>query len=93
MGTKSSKWRFVAGLLLDQGLMLLVPYVRILANPVVKWALRLIIGKLLDKHLGRVEEVKKVLDEVKVAPEVLEKRAAKLKATEKMRQFVRRQPF
>ena len=82
MGIKNSKaWRALAELLLTQGLRLLVPYVSILANPAARWAIRLIVGKFLDKHLDRVQEVKAVRDE------------AKAKTHEAMKNFVRRKPF
>lgn len=90
----NKKWlRILVGLLLDQGLKLLVPYVRIISNPIVKWVLRAFLSKILDRHLGRAEEVKEALDYAKLAPEVREKLEAKAKAKEKMKAFVRRQPF
>lgn len=57
--------RIALQVLFDLGLGALVPYVRILNNPGVKWALRLLIGKLLDSHLGRAAEANEAVDHAK----------------------------
>lgn len=57
--------RMALQVLFNWGLGALVPYVGILNNPAVKWAIRLILGKLLDKHLGKVAEAKEAVDHAK----------------------------